>query len=81
MRTTAQLAGWPTPLARDGDKLDATLPAIMKRARDGRELGLAMVARMAGWATPCAMEPNQAPEVVTARKRRMVATCARAGHL
>lgn len=48
--------GWHTPLARDGDKLDATPPAIAKRMRDGREIGLAMEARMcslAGWPTPC----------------------------
>lgn len=51
--------GRHTPLARDGDKLDARPPAIEKRIRDGREIGLAMEARMcsqAGWATPKASD-------------------------
>ncbi|AXH72280.1 MAG: putative Mte8-like protein [Caudoviricetes sp.] len=48
----ARITGWHTPLARDGDKLDATPPAIEKRMRAGREIGTAMEARMtsvAGW--------------------------------
>lgn len=48
----AILAGWPTPIARDGDKLDATPSAIERREAAGREIGLAMKARMAsedGW--------------------------------
>jgi hypothetical protein len=49
---------WHTPLARDGDKLDAHLPAIDKRIADGREIGLAMQARLetarALWPTPTA---------------------------
>lgn len=54
VRRTSETActGWHTPLARDGDKLDATPPAIEKRETDGREIGLAMQARMAsdhGW--------------------------------
>ncbi|AJA15468.1 hypothetical protein RPPX_19635 [Pseudomonas putida S12] len=27
----AYLCGWPTPLATDGDKADATLPVVLKR--------------------------------------------------
>jgi hypothetical protein len=51
--------GWHTPLASDGDKLDCTLPAVLKRIQDGREIGLAMEARLTpnpptGWATPTA---------------------------
>lgn len=52
IQSAAVLAGWHTPLARDGDKLDATPPAIEKRMRDGREIGTAMEARMTsvtGW--------------------------------
>lgn len=51
-------AAWHTPLARDGDKLDATLPAIFKRMEDGREIGLAMQARLtnAPWSTPRASD-------------------------
>ena len=49
---------WHTPLARDGDKLDAHLPAIDKRITEGREIGLAMQARLetarAMWPTPTA---------------------------
>ena len=55
----AALSGWHTPMARDGDKLDATLPAIFKRMRDGREIGTAMQARLAGWPTPQAGTPAQ----------------------
>lgn len=54
-QTVAVLSGWHTPLARDGDKLDATPPAIEKRERDGREIGTAMEARMCspvGWSEP-----------------------------
>ena len=40
------LAMWHTPLARDGDKLDATLPAIRRRMEQGREIGTAMEARL-----------------------------------
>lgn len=50
-----KFAGWHTPLARDGDKQDATPTAIEKRMRDGREIGTAMEARMCspdGWTTP-----------------------------
>lgn len=46
------LQGWHTPIARDGDKLDATLPVIFRRMEQGREIGLAMQARMTGWPTP-----------------------------
>jgi len=52
IQSAAMLAGWHTPLARDGDKLDATPPAIEKRMKDGREIGTAMEARMTsveGW--------------------------------
>lgn len=52
---------WHTPLARDGDKLDAHLPAIDKRIADGREIGLAMQARLetarALWPTPTSLAP------------------------
>lgn len=54
-QTVAVLSGWHTPLARDGDKLDATPAAIEKRERDGREIGTAMEARMCspiGWSEP-----------------------------
>ena len=52
LNAVVRLTGWHTPLARDGDKLDATPPAIEKRMRDGREIGTAMEARMTsdhGW--------------------------------
>jgi len=52
LNMAVQRAGWHTPLARDGDKLDAKPPAIEKRIKDGREIGTAMEARMtsvAGW--------------------------------
>jgi hypothetical protein len=40
------IALWHTPLASDGDKLDARLPAIWKRIAAGREIGTAMEARL-----------------------------------
>jgi hypothetical protein len=43
----AQLASWSTPLAADGDKADATLPAVLRRQESGRRLGVAMQARLA----------------------------------
>ena len=46
------LTGWHTPLARDGDKLDATPQAIERRIANNREIGTAMEARMTsdhGW--------------------------------
>nr|WP_246091397.1 hypothetical protein [Swingsia samuiensis] len=52
LNMATQLAAWPTPLARDGDKLDATPKAIERRMELGREIGVAMVARMTsleGW--------------------------------
>lgn len=49
---------WHTPIARDGDKLDATLPVIFRRMEQGREIGLAMQARMAGWPTPTVGNAN-----------------------
>lgn len=60
------LAGWHTCMARDGDKLDATPPAIVKRMRDGREIGLAMEARMCSLAG----HANGEPEAFLERKRR-----------
>lgn len=39
-------AGWHTPLASDGDKLDARLPTTLRRITQRREIGLAMQARM-----------------------------------
>ena len=48
----ARISVWHTPLARDGDKLDATPPAIERRMENGREIGTAMEARMTspwGW--------------------------------
>ena len=51
-RRTVALIGWHTPLASDGTKLDATVPVILKRMEQGREIGLAMQARMVGWPTP-----------------------------
>lgn len=68
--------GWPTPIASDGSKLDATPGAIERREAAGREIGLAMVARMAssfgwdpglaGWPTPAARDwkDGAAPSVV-----------------
>jgi hypothetical protein len=50
-------------VARDGDKQDATLPAIDKRIADGREIGLAMQARLetarALWPTATAVDGNR----------------------
>jgi hypothetical protein len=49
--TLAQAAhvyyGWPTPCATDGSKMDATLPVVLRRMRDGRQIGTAMAARLA----------------------------------
>lgn len=49
------IAMWHTPLARDGDKLDATLPAIHRRIEQGREIGTAMEARL------MSSEPTEKP--------------------
>ncbi len=55
---------WPTPLASDGGKLDARLPAIDKRLAAGRQIGLAMAARLetaqALWPTPTASRADKA---------------------
>jgi len=45
---------WPTPMAGDGAKLDATIPAIRRRIARGRHIGLAMQARL--WPTPTARD-------------------------
>jgi hypothetical protein len=42
----APLAGWATPMATDGSKADATLPVVMRRLEDGRQMSTAMQARM-----------------------------------
>lgn len=48
LNEVAMLAGsWSTPLAADGDKADATLPAVLRRQESGRRLGVAMQARLA----------------------------------
>jgi hypothetical protein len=52
----AVLASWSTPLAADGDKADATLPAVLRRMESGRRLGQAMQARLAGWLSPAAAD-------------------------
>lgn len=44
----AQLVGWETPMATDGDKQDATLPVVLRRMAEGRQVGLAMRARTVG---------------------------------
>ena len=54
----AALAGWASPCATDGSKMDATLPVIMARLEKGQQIGVAMQARMAGWATPDANAMN-----------------------
>lgn len=61
-RTDAtDFGSWHTPLASDGTKLDAHLPAIDKRIAAGREIGLAMQARLetarAVWPTPTSLAP------------------------
>ena len=64
VRRTSEIAssGWPTPLAVDGAKADCTLAAAVRRAEQGKSLGLAMVARMTGWPTPCSQDgPNGGP--------------------
>lgn len=47
----AQLASWNSPCATDGNKADATLPVVLKRMLDGRQMSTAMQARLAGWPT------------------------------
>jgi hypothetical protein len=43
----ARLASWRSPKACDGDKLDATLPAVLRRMAGGKsEIGTAMEARL-----------------------------------
>lgn len=50
----AQLASWNSPCATDGNKADATLPVVLKRMLDGRQMSTAMQARLAGWPTTTA---------------------------
>lgn len=64
LKDWALLAGWPTPITRDGDKLDCKVSYLPKRIENKRELGLAMKARFCdpeawnyqatGWPTPLA---------------------------
>ena len=42
----ARLAAWPTPLATDGSKADATLPAVMKRIDARKQISTAMASRL-----------------------------------
>lgn len=59
----SEMAHWHTPLASDGSKLDAHLPAIYRRIEQRREIGLAMQARLqiaaALWPTVQAMDGNK----------------------
>lgn len=54
----AQLASWNSPCATDGNKADATLPVVLKRILDGRQMSTAMQARLAGWPTTTTTEAN-----------------------
>jgi len=45
-------AAWPTPMATDGDKQDATLPVVERRIAEGKQIGLAMSARLTAGPTP-----------------------------
>jgi hypothetical protein len=68
----ANLAGWQTPLATDGDKADATPTAVQRRIDQGQGLSLAMEARKAspaGWPTPTVVNNGQGedPEQKVAR--------------
>ena len=38
--------GWHTPMASDGEKMDSTVPTILRRIAARREIGLAMQARL-----------------------------------
>lgn len=63
------LSGWHTPIARDGDKLDATPAAIERREKKGREIGLAMQARMtsrSGWSQWPELQNITGPARITA---------------
>jgi len=57
---------WHTPLATDGDKLDAQLPAIRRRLAAGREIGLAMQVRL--WPTPLASDGVKMSTLSKARR-------------
>ena len=46
LNEVARLASWATPGAMDGEKADATLPAVMRRVEKGQQMGVAMQARM-----------------------------------
>lgn len=46
LRTAAQLAAWPTPLATDGSKADSTLPVVLKRIENGKQISTAMASRL-----------------------------------
>lgn len=69
LATVAQFTTWTTPSARDWKDT----PGMATERPDGRSRldQLPRQAAMAGWATPVALEPDQSPETVLARKERL----------
>lgn len=68
-RTSAtEFTGWPTPTGPAPHDSDAT--AGRARPRPGYGVDLPIAAALCGWATPVAVEPDQQPETVIARKKR-----------
>ena len=63
---------WPTPMATDGSKQDATLPVVHSRIEKGQQIGLAMAVRLRP--TPTASMANTArgctQEYIDKRKAR-----------
>jgi hypothetical protein len=61
VRRTSETAhtGWPSPLATDGSKGDATLPVVMRRIAEGKQVSTAMIARLAGWPTVTAADASR----------------------
>lgn len=69
LAVSAQLAGWPTTRAADGEKNMRTLDgALSEIERKGSPQDLCMAAVLAGWGTPNASAPGGTPEQALARK-------------
>jgi len=64
----AQLSGWPTPNAVNGDRTAyKDFDKLMARKAAGRQTNLQEIVMVAGWPTPSALERKMGPE--TAKKR------------
>ena len=70
----AQLTGWPTARAADGEKNVRTAAgALAEIARKGSPQDLAQGAAIAGWGTPLTNHANGTPDNFLRRKRESVA--------